>query len=129
MKWCLVMASERILGELVDARHNRYLDGRSGDRIRPGLGKNMDLTICQVQLVGALSLRKAIGVALFESGKEFTKYMGVEGMASNTKTMGDHGLSEFKTLEEARNAAEFIVLQSMDSRGDSREEFCRNEIN
>jgi predicted hydrocarbon binding protein len=109
---CFVLASEKILKELVKTGYNRYFEKKTENRIRPKLGNNIDLTILQVQLIGALALSKAMSVALFESGRKFTKSVTTEGMASAKKVQGSHGLGESETLEEARKSAEIIALQA-----------------
>lgn len=106
------MISERILRELARIGYNRYLEGKTEDRIRPKLGNTVDLSVLQVHAIGTLALSKAMGVVLFESGRKYTKYLATEGLAFIKKVPDYHGLAESKTLEEARNAAEFLVLQS-----------------
>jgi hypothetical protein len=105
--------SEKILKELARVGYDIYSGKKTGDRIRPKLGNNIDLIVWQVQLVGTLALSKAMSVALFESGKKFAKYITVEGIAFGKKPPDSHGLSESQTLVEARKSAEILALQEM----------------
>ncbi len=106
------MISEKILKELARIGYNKYLEGKINEGTRPTMGNTVDLSVLQVHVIGSLALSKSMGVVLFESGRKYTKYFAAEGLAFFEKLPDYHSFADSKTLEEARNAAEFIVLQN-----------------
>lgn len=107
-----MLISEKILKELARITYNRYLEGKMTDRIRPKLGNTVDLSLLQTEVIGTLAVSKAMGVVLYESGRRYTKYLAAEGLTIVRKMPDYNGFGKCETLEEARHAAEFLVLRN-----------------